>query len=212
MSLLVNPSGRLIHYARNTKKMTVLLDKLWFANGVVLSPNEDFIVVSDLASSRLMKVWLNSAKHGQSEVFAEGLPGIGDNLTSDKNGLWVAFPRTADPENPLINQSMARMPWGRKFLARIFTLIELLFSTIEKVYPNDFFRNLADKTGSTEMVSSLFPNRATIMRFDWEGNAIAAYHSYDNAVYTHVLDLDGHLYLGSIAHNYIARVPRKNHL
>lgn len=209
MSLIANPSGRLIHFSRATGKITVLLDKLWFANGVALSPEEDFIVVSDLGRSKLVKFWLKS---GKTETFAEGLPGVPDNLTPDAQGLWVALPLTCDPQNPLLMQSMAGTPLIRKFFARIFSLLELLFTTIDKVFPNDFSKGVAHKSGSSEMISSLLPTRSSILRLDWKGNIVAAYHSNDGAAYTHVMDWDGQLYLGSFTHNYIAKVVRQAHL
>ena len=46
LSAFPNPSGRLIHYSRETRKTTVLLDKLWFANGIALPSTEDFVVVA----------------------------------------------------------------------------------------------------------------------------------------------------------------------
>jgi adipocyte plasma membrane-associated protein len=209
MAFLANPSGRLIHFERSSGKLSVLLDNLWFANGVALSPAEDFIVVSDLGRSKLVKV---SLKSGESETFIEGLPGVPDNLSSDKNGLWVALPLTADADHPYLGHSMAPLPLLRKFHARLASLVELLFTTIDGVFPNDFCKNIADKVGSGESVMFLYPNRATILRLDWNGNIIAAYHSFDGAVYTHVMEMDGHLYLGSISHNYIAKVVKRAHL
>ena len=213
MNLLVNPSGRLIHFSRAKGKITILLDKLWLTNGVALSPEEDFIVVSDLGRSRLLKFWLKSEKYGKTEIFAEGLPGVADNLTPDENGLWAALFVSADPENPFISHSMARLPLLRKFFARIISLVDLLFSTIDKIYPNDFSKTISRKCGSSEMISSLFPKRATILRFDWNGNITAAYHSFDGgAFYTHVMEMNGHLYLGSVGHNYIAKVVKRAQL
>lgn len=212
MAFLANPSGRLIHLERKSRKMTVLLDNLWFANGVALSANEDFIVVSDLGRSKLVKYWLKTEKVGQSETFVDGLPGVPDNLTPDTNGIWVALALAADPQNPALSQSMAPLPFVRKFHVRVLTLIELLFSSIDSIFPNDFCKFLADKVGSGDSVKFMYPPRATILRLDWNGNIIAAYHSFDGAVYTHVLELNGHLYLGSIFNDYIAKVVRRAHL
>jgi adipocyte plasma membrane-associated protein len=75
-SFFINPSGRLSHFDRKTGKITVLLDNLFFANGVALSPNEDFIVVAETHASRIQRYWLNGPKKGQLEPFVEGLPGI----------------------------------------------------------------------------------------------------------------------------------------
>lgn len=211
MSFLVNPSGRLIHFERKTGKLTVLVDNLWFANGVVLSPDEEFIVVSDLGRSKLVKFWLKGAKLGQTETFAEGLPGVPDNLTADKYGIWVALPLTADPQYPFISHTFAPMPLARKFIARLLSLFELLFQTIDNVYPNDLSKTIAHSIGSSG--GAIFASeRSTILRYDWNGQIIAAYHSFDNAAYTHVMELNGHLYLGSFQHDYIAKVLKRAHL
>lgn len=212
MSFLANPSGRLIHLSRNTGKLTVLVDKLWFANGVALSPDEDFIVVSDMARSKLVKIWLKPNKFGEIETFAEALPGLGDNLSADKNGLWVALGITADPQDPFIAQSLAQWPLLRKFFARILTLLELLLTSIDKIFPNDFLKSAVSKLGSLNLIQKLVSKRATVLRFDWKGNIIAAYHAYDGSVYTHAMELNGHVYLGTITKNYIARVVKQSHL
>lgn len=208
----MNPSGRLIHYSRTSGKLTVLLDKLWFANGVALSPNEDFILVSDLQRSKLLKVWLKSERFGEIESFAEGLPGTPDNLAPDVNGIWVALPITADPENPYILHSMARVPLIRKFVARILSLLDLLFTTIDGIYPNDFAKSAVSKVGSLDLIHPFQSTRATVLRFDWKGNVIAAYHADDGGFYTHAMELDGYLYLGSFTQNYIAKVKKRAHL
>lgn len=192
--------------------MTVLVDNLWFANGVALSPNEDFLLVSDLVRSKILKVWLTEAKFGEAETFIEGLPGYPDNLSADKNGIWVAMPVTADPDHPSLFQSMAPMPLTRKFLARLYSLAELLFVTIDKVYPNEFCKNTIHKLVVTGMTSILNPERSTVLRIDWNGNILAAYHSYDGNFYTHAMELDGHLYLGSFTNDYIGKVVKRAHL
>ena len=212
LSFITNPSGRLIHMSRTTGKITVLLDKLWFANGIALSPEEDFLVVSDLQRSKIIKVWLKPGKFGESETFAEGLPGTPDNLTPDQNGFYAAIPITADPQHPYIIGSMANMPIIRKFFARILALIDLLFTNLDKIYPNDFFKTLAYKSGSFDLVHPFLSTRSTVLRFDWNGKIIAAYHASDGGVYTHAMELDGHLYLGSFTQNYIAKVVKRAHL
>lgn len=91
-------------------------------------------------------------------------------------------------------------------------LTELLFKKIDNFYPNDFSKNILKSCQSLSTYSSLdHNNRATVLRLDWNGHVIAAYHSFENAMYTHVLDVDGKLYLGSLFYDYIARVDRRDH-
>lgn len=212
MAFLANPSGRLVYLQRGTKQPKVLLDNLWFANGVALSPDEDFVVVSDLNRNKLMRYWLKTEKAGTADVFADRLPGAADNLTPDAKGFWAALAITSDPDHSNIYQSMAPLPYLRKFLARILSLVEMLFKKIDHLYPNKFSKNIIARSQALPTYSFVFNNRATILRFDWNGNIVAAYHSFDHAVYTHVLEVDGKLYLGSFIHEYIARVDRQKHV
>lgn len=56
LELLGTPTGRLVKYDPKTKKNTVLLNGLHFANGVQLSKNEDFVLVADMMQSRIMRL------------------------------------------------------------------------------------------------------------------------------------------------------------
>jgi sugar lactone lactonase YvrE len=55
MELLGEPSGRLMKYDPKTKKSKVLVEGIHMANGVQLSKNEDFVMVSELLRSRVMR-------------------------------------------------------------------------------------------------------------------------------------------------------------
>lgn len=166
-------------------------------------------MISDLGRSRILKYII---KTGQTEVFADGLPGIPDNLSCDENGVWTALPLTIDPENPFMIHSLTRFPLIRKFFVRSLSLFELLFTTIDSLYPNDVCKTIAYYIGNDKIADIAKPVRSTILRFDWKGNVVAAYHAYDKSSYTHVLDYEGKLYLGSISHDYIAVVKRQKHL
>lgn len=68
-------SFRFFHYVAAKNQSKVLLDDLWFANGVVLSPDNQFAVVAETGRHRLLKYYIDGPKKGKSEVFASGLPG-----------------------------------------------------------------------------------------------------------------------------------------
>lgn len=211
-SFFANPSGRLIHFERKTGKVTVVLDNLWFANGVALSPDEEFIVVAETHASRIQKFYLKGEKKGQSEVFVDGLPGIPDNVTPDADGLWIALVVSADPENPMLPQSLAPLPYVRKFILRLLNLIEMPFTFITRVYPNPYTKAIAYKIGGFAAFSFVFPKRTTIVRTDWNGKIIGSLHGFDQSVHqvSHVMELNDQLYLGSPYNNFIARVKFVN--
>jgi sugar lactone lactonase YvrE len=85
-------NGALVVYDPATGKSNILLKGLHFANGVVLSEDESYVLVSETTVSRIMKYWLKGPKAGTSEVFMENLIGFPDGLTRDGHGgYWVAF-------------------------------------------------------------------------------------------------------------------------
>ncbi|XP_017874286.1 PREDICTED: adipocyte plasma membrane-associated protein isoform X2 [Drosophila arizonae] len=205
---LANPSGRLFKYNRAKNVSEVLLDELFFANGVALSPNEDFIVVSETGAMRLTKYYLKGPKKGQSEVFVEGLPGLPDNLTPDADGIWVPIVSSADSEHPPSFSLFSRFPTIRLFLARMLALFELPFRYINSVYPNKFSQRFVHFVGHGEMAMLLAPKRTTVVRVDWNGNIVGSLHGFDKSVVgvSHVLEFQDHLYLGSPFNHYLARV------
>lgn len=85
----------------------VVLDGLQFANGVALAPDGSYLVVAETCAYRLTRLWLTGTHAGQSETFADNLPGFPDNLSTGSDGLfWVALP---DARIPLVDR-LARMP------------------------------------------------------------------------------------------------------
>lgn len=84
------PHGRLLKYDPLTRETTVLLRDLYFANGVALSAEEDFVLVAESYHYQLTRYWLKGPKQGTSDLFAENIAGFPDNITRDAQGhFWV---------------------------------------------------------------------------------------------------------------------------
>ena len=87
------PNGRLLSYNPNTGVTNLLLDNLYFANGVALSTDESYLLVNESAVNHIRRYWLTGPNTGQTEVFSnvsqfQGLP---DNITHNGESLfWVA--------------------------------------------------------------------------------------------------------------------------
>jgi len=135
------PHGRLLmHHAGET---TVLLDGLYFANGVALAPDESYVLVNETWRYRITRYWLTGEQAGTSEPFLEGLPGFPDGISSDGRGtFWLAIfsPRKAIGEwlapRPRLRVAVARLPQG----------------LLPKAIPHGFVVAL---NGSGEVVASL---------------------------------------------------------
>ncbi|MFS2126791.1 SMP-30/gluconolactonase/LRE family protein [Pseudomonas sp. Pseusp97] len=176
--LEARPHGRLLRYDPATGKTETLLKDLYFANGVALSQNEDFVLVNETYRYRITRYWLKGDKAGQHEVFIDNLPGLPDNLASDRSGtFWVALPSPRKADADMIQQ----MPWLKRQLTKLPRAVlpkpvayGLVIQVNEK---GEIVRSLHDTSGQhLRMVTSAKP-------------------------------VNGVLYLGSLENDRIGRLP-----
>lgn len=108
--------GRLLVYDPSTGKTTVLLKGLNFANGVAVSPSQDFVLVNETGSYRVIRYWIAGERRGQSEPLIEALPAFPDNISAGEGGrFWVAL---VAPRNALIDR-LSGSPFQRKTVQRL---------------------------------------------------------------------------------------------
>lgn len=143
--LEARPHGRLLRYNPQTGTTETLVDGLYFANGVALSQNEDFVIVNETYRYRITRYWLKGPKAGTSELFADNLPGIPDGVSSNRQGMfWVAF----------------------------FSVRNSLMDTIHS-YPA--IKKMMANTMSREMIYSLADPYGFVVGMDENGNAVVSY-------------------------------------
>jgi sugar lactone lactonase YvrE len=108
-------TGRLVAYEPRTGAARILLDGLQFTNGVALAPDESYVLVCETWAYRIRRYWLKGPRSGASDVWAENLPGLPDNINRGPDGLfWVALtPRLASID------AMASWPFLRKVQLRL---------------------------------------------------------------------------------------------
>ena len=86
-------TGRLLRYDPETAQIDVMMDGLFFANGVTLGPNEDYVLVNETGMGRVHRLWLKGDKAGQRDIFVDALPGTPDNIRFDgRDTFWIAMP------------------------------------------------------------------------------------------------------------------------
>jgi len=112
--------GRLLRYDFQTGKTNVLLDKLEFANGVALGPDDSFVLVNETGAYRISRYWLTGPKAGTHDLFIDNLPGLPDNLSfNGRDRFWVAL---YAPRSALLDRT-APHPFVRKMIARAMTVL-----------------------------------------------------------------------------------------
>lgn len=100
------PHGRFMAYNPTTGKTEVILKDLYFANGVALSLQEDFVLINETSRYRILRYWLKGPKVGTHDIFIDNLPGFPDNISSNGKGtFWLALftvrNKTADMLHPI---------------------------------------------------------------------------------------------------------------
>jgi sugar lactone lactonase YvrE len=115
------PHGRLHAYHPTTGDVELLMDGLYFANGVALAEDESFVVVAETWMYRIRRLWLKGDKAGQVDIFMENLPGMPDNISRGKDGIiWVALAqgpairKTIDDlaPHPTLRNAIYKLPDG----------------------------------------------------------------------------------------------------
>ncbi|XP_050464407.1 adipocyte plasma membrane-associated protein Hemomucin-like [Cataglyphis hispanica] len=206
-----NPSGRLIRYNAAKKKNEVLLENLAFANGVILSDDENFILVAESLACRIIKYHLKGPKSGQHEIFIEGLPGTPDNLQSDgQGGFLVTTVFTITSEHPQLIVTLTPHPYLRKMLVRSLLMFELPFKLLHDIYPSTFTEKVMHAIGSHHIAGQFDSyGKSLVLRIDASGNIMEVLSSDDNTIRSiseaHIHN--GFVWFASPWRNYLARIP-----
>lgn len=92
-----------------------IADGFVYANGVVLSSDETFLLIAETGRAAIHRLWLKGEREGEIEPFLTGLPGYPDNLEpGDENTFWVGFTSPRVPAEILMPY-----PFLRKMLWRL---------------------------------------------------------------------------------------------
>ncbi|KAF7809599.1 protein STRICTOSIDINE SYNTHASE-LIKE 6-like [Senna tora] len=110
------PHGRFISYDPSTKQTTLLASNLYFANGVAVSPDQQFVLFCETLLRRCKKYYIEGPKKGSIETFIADLPGFPDNIHYDGEGqYWIGL-----SSSPTFSWDLAmKYPFIRKALAII---------------------------------------------------------------------------------------------
>lgn len=104
-------NGRVVAFDPANGVSRVVLDGLYFANGLALSPGEDFLLINETSRYRTRRLWLRGPQAGQDEVWANNWPGFPDNIRAASNGgYWLAL---YAPRNPILDWVLPRPFWRR---------------------------------------------------------------------------------------------------
>lgn len=114
-------TGRVLEYDPAAKRTRVVAKGLSFANGIVLSTDQQHLFVAESGRYRVWKIAVGAERldvatpSPQAAVLADNLPGYPDNLMRGMNGkIWLGL---AGQRNDL--DAMAERPYLRELALRI---------------------------------------------------------------------------------------------
>nr|XP_043872431.1 adipocyte plasma membrane-associated protein [Solea senegalensis]XP_043872432.1 adipocyte plasma membrane-associated protein [Solea senegalensis] len=122
--LELNSLGRLVSFDPQTQKVKVLLDSLFMPNGIVLSPDEDFLLLAETSVGRVLRFWLKGPKAGTKEVVMDNMIGYPDNIRLSDHGTFlvgITTPRFRRFLPPFLDM-IAPYPAVKRFLAKVIPL------------------------------------------------------------------------------------------
>jgi sugar lactone lactonase YvrE len=170
-------TGRLLSYDPASGQTRVRLTGLFFAHGVALGPDDDYVLVNESMGGRVRRLWLRGPKAGQSDLFAANLPGTPDNISFNGRDTF----RVAMPALRSAADALAGHPLLRKVISRLpYELMQSGLTPISFVMGFNLHG---------EVVQDLQDNNAS-------------YHAITSAN-----ECDGSLYLGSIPMDAVGRYP-----
>lgn len=181
--------GRVFHYKISTGKATVLLNGLQFANGVQILPDRQSFLVAETGMARIKRHFIAGPRKGETEIFAENLPGLPDNIRlSQNNTLWIGMAGVRHTTKPSFVDFLAGLPHIRQFLIDII--------------PKHLW---------IQMIPYIKAPHALIIQTDLDGHIISSLHDVTGKYLediSQVTDEGDYLYFGSFHSKYIARLRK----
>lgn len=110
------PNGALYAYDPSSKHTTLLLDSLYFGNGVAVDPQQQFVLVNETSKYRIQKYYINGPKKGKAEIFMDNLPGFPDGISTGSDGIfWLTL---ISPRSQVLDDILPK-PFMRKMMLRL---------------------------------------------------------------------------------------------
>ncbi|PIP38270.1 MAG: strictosidine synthase [Desulfobacterales bacterium CG23_combo_of_CG06-09_8_20_14_all_51_8] len=171
-------NGRLIVYDPATGKASTLISGLSFANGVAVSPDQSFVLINETGNYRVLRYWIAGPQKGTWKPLIESLPAFPDNISTGFDGRF--WVALVSPRNPLLD-SLAGKPFIRKMIQRL----------PEAIKPKAVsYGHIIAINGNGEVVADLQDPAAAC------------------PINTGVTETQQYLYIGSLATDFIARLPK----
>lgn len=179
--LEARPNGRVLAYHPDTGATHLIKNDLYFPNGMVLAPDESYLLVNETTRYRIVRYWLRGERQGTWDYFVENLPMLPDNISMDEYGNYLVG--------------------GGKRISMIDRIQSSVFlkSQMAKI-PIKILRNFPN----------LPPNRyGLILILNENGNIQQSLHDPSGTIYaiSSARSHNGFIYIGTLLGTDLARYP-----
>ncbi|KAM4677416.1 adipocyte plasma membrane-associated protein-like [Discoglossus pictus] len=173
--LETNHLGRLVQYDPVKQSAKSLLDGLYMANGLALSPEEDYILIAETSICRVLRYWLTGNRAGVKEVLVDNMPGYPDNIRISTMGTYRVGLSTTRFHGllPPFLDAIAPYPALKRFIVKVIPL---------------------------SLYSILLRKHGLFLEISDGGEILASFHDPDGSVTWAISDVFEHqekLYLGN---------------
>ena len=172
----MKPLGGLYSYNPETEEIKTLIEGSYFGNGVVISKDQDYLLMVETTKYRVLKYWLSGKKAGQTEIFIDNLPGFPNGISIREDGsYWLGFSTKR-------NEALDKIHSNRGMKKLIYSLPEFMQPEAET------FGMIMNISEGGEIIESLFDTNGTVLP---EAGAVK--------------EFNGYLYIGGDVLPYIGR-------
>ena len=172
--------GRVIAYEPASGDVRVIVDGLQFANGVAVSDDQDYLLIAETGSYRILKHWLRGPAAGSTEVLLDNLPGFPDNINNGLNGrFWIGL---VAPRNETLD-ALSGSPFLRKVVQRLPATMRPRAIPSSHVIAitgeGDVLMNLQDPAARFPSLTGVFETRDALYLTALFGRELGVLHKKD---------------------------------
>ncbi len=109
-------TGRILAYDPADQTTRIIKTGISFANGVAMSPDGQSILVIETGKYRILRIWVNGPRDGETDIVMDNLPGFPDNINPGPDGTYFVGLISKRSE---ILDDLSSAPFWRKMVWRL---------------------------------------------------------------------------------------------
>ena len=216
-------SGLVVAVDIKSGTITRLMDGIFFANGIELSSDSRYLLVSECSNYDILKISLEQVRRVVSgaepasslkrEVFAQNLPGEPDNIRLFNGNIYVAF-AIARAKGRTLSDLMSRLPVVRKAFGRLCFLISKVLDFAHRMIShNPALEEMSFLFSSGHIMYNSVPPSAAIAVLDGRTGAFKGILGSEAFAFISEAIIDernGDIYFGSFRNRFLGRIRAKD--